>query len=151
MQWVGKDLRSHTPAGAVPSARAGLTTGFGMGPGVPWPLGSPTPCCSSPSSPPHAYTLTRSTPEHRTPRSTSRSPRPLVPVSCRCCHPSTSGLSNWSSTSGLPPFQDGASRLRVRFPLRCFQRFSPPELATRLCARQRNRHTSAPSTPVLSY
>ena len=39
---VGKGIRSHPAAGAVPSALAGLTTGFGMGPGVPPPLVSPT-------------------------------------------------------------------------------------------------------------
>ena len=33
----GDDLLSHRPASAVPSALAGLTTGFGMEPGVPPP------------------------------------------------------------------------------------------------------------------
>jgi hypothetical protein len=32
---VGSGLLSHTVASAVPSALAGLTSGFGMGPGVP--------------------------------------------------------------------------------------------------------------------
>lgn len=32
---VGSGLLSHTVSRAVPSALAGLTTGFGMGPGVP--------------------------------------------------------------------------------------------------------------------
>src|SRR5690606_5015202 len=34
----GGDLLSHTVTSAVPSALAGLTTGFGMGPGVSPPL-----------------------------------------------------------------------------------------------------------------
>ncbi len=34
----GSDLLSHTPAHAVPSAVAGLTTVFGMGTGVTLPL-----------------------------------------------------------------------------------------------------------------
>jgi hypothetical protein len=32
---VGSGILSHTVASAVPSALVGLTTGFGMGPGVP--------------------------------------------------------------------------------------------------------------------
>jgi hypothetical protein len=39
---VGNDLLSHTVTHILPSARAGLTAGFGMGPGVPPPLISPT-------------------------------------------------------------------------------------------------------------
>ena len=39
---VGNDLLSHTVARILPSALAGLTAGFGMGPGVPPPLLSPT-------------------------------------------------------------------------------------------------------------
>ena len=35
---VGGNLLSHTLPGAVPSARAGLASGFGMGPGVSPPL-----------------------------------------------------------------------------------------------------------------
>ena len=32
---VGDDVLSHTVTSAVPSVRVGLTTGFGMEPGVP--------------------------------------------------------------------------------------------------------------------
>ena len=39
---VGNDLLSHAVAHILPSALAGLTTGFEMGPGVPPPLLSPT-------------------------------------------------------------------------------------------------------------
>ena len=39
---VGSDLLSQGTAPQVPSALAGLTTGFGMGPGVPLPRKPPT-------------------------------------------------------------------------------------------------------------
>jgi hypothetical protein len=39
----------------------------------------------------------------------------------------------------------------VGFPLRCFQRLSRPDLATRRCGWRHNRSTRGPSTPVLSY
>ena len=80
-----------------------------------------------------------------------KSARPLVPVSCTCCHASTSGLSNWWSASGLTPSRVRVSHLEVGFPLRCFQRFSAPQLATQRCRWHDNWHTSAASTPVLSY
>ena len=38
---LGNDLLSQGAASQVPSALAGLTAGFGMGPGVPPPLESP--------------------------------------------------------------------------------------------------------------
>ncbi len=38
---LGNDLLSQEVALQVPSALTGLTTGFGMGPGVPLPLKSP--------------------------------------------------------------------------------------------------------------
>ena len=45
----------------------------------------------------------------------------------------------------------GRTRLKEGFPLRCFQRLSRPDLATRLCGWRHNRSTRGPSTPVLSY
>src|SRR5690554_6950367 len=65
-------------------------------------------------SPPHTlsvFTTSRGstthiatfTPEHPLLRTTGLSPRPLVPVSSTHCCASTSGLSNWWSTSGLTP------------------------------------------------
>ena len=45
----------------------------------------------------------------------------------------------------------GRTRLKGGFPLRCFQRLSRPDLATRLCGWRHNRPTRGPSTPVLSY
>jgi len=45
----------------------------------------------------------------------------------------------------------GKSRLEGGFPLRCFQRLSLPDIATRLCRWRDNRNTRGPSIPVLSY
>ena len=45
---VGKDVRSHPVTRAVPSALVSLTSGFGMVPGRPSPLHSPTRRSSSP-------------------------------------------------------------------------------------------------------
>ena len=41
--------------------------------------------------------------------------------------------------------------LEVGFPLRCFQRLSLPDIATRRCRWRDNRYTRGQSTPVLSY
>jgi hypothetical protein len=49
-------------------------------------------------------------------------------------------------------FKTGAiCHLPVGFPLRCAQRFSRPDVATRRCCFGNNRHTSGRSSPVLSY
>ena len=45
----------------------------------------------------------------------------------------------------------GRSRLEGGFPLRCFQRLSRPNVATRRCRWRDNRNTRGPSAPVLSY
>ena len=77
----------------------------------------------------------------------SRSIERLGPVSCVRCRTCTPGLSTWWSTTALmarPGFEGG-------FPLRCFQRLSRPNLATRLCRWRDNRSTRGSSTPVLSY
>ena len=77
----------------------------------------------------------------------SRSIERLGPVSCTRYRAFTSGLSTWWSATALiarPGFEEG-------FPLRCFQRLSRPNLATRLCRWRDNRSTRGSSTPVLSY
>ncbi len=52
---------------------------------------------------------------------------------------------------GSYPFKDGEkANLEEGFPLRCFQQFSLPNIATRRCIFY-NRHTRGWSTPVLSY
>ena len=45
----------------------------------------------------------------------------------------------------------GKSCLGVYFALRCFQRLSRPDIATRRCRWRDNLHTSGPSFTVLSY
>lgn len=75
----------------------------------------------------------------------------LVPVSFIRCRTSTSGLSTSSSARGLQGPKPGISNLEVDFPLRCFQRLSDPDVATRLCRWRDNRNTRGPSIPVLSY
>ena len=46
---------------------------------------------------------------------------------------------------------DGKAHLGAGFPLRCCQRLSLPDVATRRCLLPDNRHTSGLSSPVLSY
>ena len=45
----------------------------------------------------------------------------------------------------------GSAHLEGGFPLRCFQRFSRPDVATRRYPWQNSRHTRGQSVPVLSY
>jgi hypothetical protein len=47
--------------------------------------------------------------------------------------------------------RSGKIRLEGGFPLRCFQRFSGPDIATRRCLWQDSRYTRGQSVPVLSY
>ncbi len=76
----------------------------------------------------------------------------LVRVSFIHCWTSTPRLStSWSATDLQEPLRLGRSHLGVGFPLRCFQRLSPPYIATRHCHWRDNRNTSGTSTPVLSY
>ena len=51
-------------------------------------------------------------------------------------------------SEGLLP---GRSHLVEGFTLRCLQRFSLPDVATRRCRWRDNRYTRGPSNPVLSY
>ena len=52
---------------------------------------------------------------------------------------------------GVYFFTNGISHLKGGFTLRCLQRLSLPDLATRPWLWQANRSTSGPSIPVLSY
>jgi len=47
-------------------------------------------------------------------------------------------------SSARPGLEEG-------FPLRCLQRLSRPNVATRRCGWRHNRSTRGSSTPVLSY
>lgn len=52
---------------------------------------------------------------------------------------------------GALPLSSGDARLGVGFPLRCFQRFALPNVATQRCRFSDNWPTSGSSSPVLSY
>jgi hypothetical protein len=53
--------------------------------------------------------------------------------------------------AALPGKSSERDHLVARFPLRCFQRFSLPDVATQPCRSPDNWSTSGPSNPVLSY
>ena len=75
----------------------------------------------------------------------------LVPVRSIHYCTFTSGLFTMWSSWGLTYSHSGISHLKGGFTLRCFQRLSLPDLATRLCHWYDNRYTIGPSIPVLSY
>ena len=76
----------------------------------------------------------------------------LVSVSLTHYCASTPDLStSWSRTTLQGAQGSGKSHLKASFPLRCFQRLSLPNLATRQCHWRDNRYTRGSSTPVLSY
>ena len=76
----------------------------------------------------------------------------LVRVSSTPHRASTSRLSSTSSLCRFPNILSSRNpHLGERFPLRCFQRLSYPDLANRQRPWQDDRHTRDPSTPVLSY
>src|SRR4051812_289643 len=76
----------------------------------------------------------------------------LVSVSLMHYCTSTPDLStSWSRTTLQGAQGSGKSHLKASFPLRCFQRLSLPNLATRQCHWRDNRYTRGSSTPVLSY
>ena len=95
---LGGDLLSHPASRAVPSALEGLTSGFGMGPGVSPPLWPPK--RSGASGTPET---SRTTQRARATRSCCQVLGLLVPVSSTHCCASTSGLSTRSSSRG--PYQ----------------------------------------------
>ncbi len=94
-----------------------------------WPIGGPA-WCSRPVKP-HG---------------------PLVRLGCSACAPCTCRLSTWWSPTALQgSLAPGKIHLWRGFPLRCFQRLSRPDLATRHCRWHDNRYTRGRSVPVLSY
>ena len=71
----------------------------------------------------------------------------LSMLPCLHLRPINVVVSNGPSES----FRSGKIRLGGGFPLRCFQRFSRPDLATRRYPWRNSRYTRGQSTPVLSY
>ena len=77
---------------------------------------------------------------------------PLVRLGCSACAPCTCRLSTWWSPTALQGSRaPGKIHLWRGFPLRCFQRLSRPDIATRHCRWHDNRYTRGRSVPVLSY
>ena len=75
----------------------------------------------------------------------------LVPVSFTHYCASTPGLSPCGLQGALRSRSSGRPNLEGGFPLRCFQRLSFPDVATRRCGWRHNRNTRGRSIPVLSY
>lgn len=124
---------------AVPSALGGLTSGFGMGPGVPplpWPptsegrsraRGAGLAPCPQGRTAGLKTTLPR---RSQGPGSGKRRARPISAArlsASRRLH--LRPITSWS-TRGLT---EGRTHLGTGFPLRCFQRLSQPDSATGRC------------------
>ena len=127
---------------AVSSPRRGLTSLFGMGRGAP-------PRCSR-----HCVPCGRMREEKKGMRRTSGA-APRAAASVRAI---SAARLNVSPRSHLRPIDvvvsDGPPRrphLGAGFALRCLQRLSPPDAATRRRGWRRDRSTVGPSDPVLSY
>ena len=167
----GGPAAASPPPGFPPEYSPALrwvTTGFGMDPGGSTALSATDPPCASQAGTPRPPVTThvarcdadtRSWTAHRPPRrERGTSVRPAQP-------PSAMSTARLRSVARRPPaasqpprlggafplHQGGGSRFGEGFPLRCFQRFTRPDIATRRCALPHNRHTSGPSSPVLSY
>ena len=151
----GDVLLSHTVSRAVPSALKGLTSGFGMGPGVSPSQKSPQSLCfvvtvagcfpGTAQGREHRYFLRTQLGCEQVARPISTGQlhtlrcfhfRPINPVFC------------WGP---YPPYGGGSPHLEAGFPLRCFQRLSFPNVANQPCPWQDNWHTRGSSIPVLSY
>ena len=77
--------------------------------------------------------------------------RLLGPVGCDGRPSCTPGLSTWSSSRSLRSIRCRKPHLGGGFALRCLQRLSCPDLATRRCPERDSRHTRGRSSPILSY
>ena len=75
----------------------------------------------------------------------------LVLVSFTYYYASTPSLLPRGLRGAFRVLRPGRPNLEVGFPLRCFQRLSIPDVATRRCGWCHNRNTRGQSNPVLSY
>ena len=157
-------VKNETPVSALSSAHGRFTVLFGMGRGgtaLLWPSGielqgdppvphNPVTKLASFLALSFHYFLAAPSMAHQ-----GHGDKPhgrLVTVSSTCRHASTPVLStSWSRTALQGALGSGKSHLEAGFPLRCLQRLSLPDLATRQCHWRDNRCTRGPSTPVLSY
>ena len=112
----GRSAATYSPASAVPSALAGFTTGFGMGPGG----------ALQPTATLHIHK--HFPPALRGRKRTSRSTVSTAPAARVATLPPAAYPPD--SLSGVCM---GRSHPGVGFPLRCFQRLSRPDSATRRC------------------
>ena len=126
----GDYLLSQAVSNQVPSAIRGLTSVFEMGTGV-------SPVLSSPYSILNKTILIGIS---------GQMFERLVSVSSTHYCASTSDLSTGFSSRSLRNLIS-----RGGFALRCLQRLSRPNVATRLCFWRNNRYTIGSSIPVLSY
>ena len=156
---LGGDLLSHSLA--VSSARQGLTSLFGMGRGAPLRNGRhffmpEGPCGGGKATRTrHASRSAGMPAPPPSPAADGRAPRRAPRASFRAI--SAARLSA-SLRSHLRPIDAVVYRgpqrtphLGAGFALRCLQRLSLPDAATRRCVWRRNRCTVGPSGPVLSY
>ena len=134
------------PIAAVPSPLGPFTSEFGMGSGVaspPWPpRKNPTEEEDSLPNRKNGFETKRNEQAARTISIGRVSASPhvrLQPIEVVVCHRPSEGL------------RPGRSYLWGCLALRCIQRLSVPDLATRRCRWRDNRHTICPSFPVLSY
>ena len=150
----------HTGRPALSSAQGRFTVLFGMGRGgstLLWPSGIDLP--GDPKAPTirnkaqaPLYCFFLAAPSTALQGHGDKPHGRLVTVSSTCRHASTPVLStSWSRTALQGGQASGKSHLEAGFPLRCLQRLSLPDLATRQCHWRDNRCTRGPSTPVLSY
>lgn len=157
---AGGDVLSHPVTRAVPSALRGLTAVFGMGTGVAPALGPPALSGAGHSRLRPATFLVRNgrgKSAHRgegllRQKGASQAARAISTARLRrlpALHlPPIDVLVSNGPTESL---RSGSARLGEGFALRCFQRFSRPDVATRRCPGQNSRYTRGPSVPVLSY
>ena len=160
---VGGDLLSHTDA--VSSARQGLTSLFGMGRGAPLRNSrhfclSEGPCGGGKGTGhPHCRFLQAfRIPASRTHHCGGWACAPDLSGRRASSRAISAARLNASLRFHLRPIDvvvyHGPLRtphLGASFALRCLQRLSPPDTATRRCVWRRNRCTVGPSGPVLSY
>ena len=173
----GGVLLSHNLSVAVPSALKGLTSGFGMGPGVSrFAMAAVTLSTSTNASPVDGLgwfvgwdllsgreLATRCCELELCVRLCACAYWPvwfctvlgqalglLVPVGWALLL-YTSGLSTPCSVGGLTHLRGGKPHLETCFPLRCIQRLSLPNVANQPCSWRNNWHTRGSSIPVLSY
>ena len=164
----GGVLLSHNLSVAVPSALKGLTSGFGMGPGVSrFAMAAVTlSTCQPPRLGVGFVGWELLSGRERCPvwavcssfargcvwfcTVLGQALGLLVPVGWALLL-YTSGLSTPCSVGGLTHLCGGKPHLETCFPLRCIQRLSLPNVANQPCPWRDNWHTRGSSIPVLSY